>query len=322
MAGAMRADAPWAPDLRNVRILADRMHLWTGEGFLSKFTGAIAASALASGVTRLPDAQRPALFQGAHGIAVYQVDEKAVDASSLVAELASVGSGPILCGVSSLQVERNADPLRCTFDDPARTRCAISARSVILAAGAGNEDIIARTGLTARAQRRPLHMVMAHGAPGPLFGHRIEALSDKPRLTITTGEDASGILTWWIGGMVAEEGVGRDPAAQIAAAKAELSACLPWLKLDDLRFATVRIDRAEGLTPTGTRPDTAVVSGEGRIVTAWPTKLALAPVAAEHCLRIIRAMIGEGGGPHPERWNPAAAPVAPPPWREVGVQWN
>ncbi|MGE3109520.1 MAG: FAD-dependent oxidoreductase [Phycisphaerales bacterium] len=182
----------------------------------------------------------------------------------------------------------------------------IHAARYIFAAGAGNAALIARTFADApagqeppRMQRRALHMVMLRAPDLPaIFGHCV-GLSDKPRVTITTARDRTGRAVWYVGGQLAELGVSRSPAEQVAAAKQELAACLPWLNLASLapEWATWRVDRAEGLTPRGDRPDEPVIAAIGNVISAWPTKLAFAPLVAERIAAMMPPVVTGAADP-------------------------
>ncbi|HEX2974250.1 MAG TPA: hypothetical protein VHP11_18085, partial [Tepidisphaeraceae bacterium] len=125
-----------------------------------------------------------------------------------------------------------------------------------------------------------------------------------------------GRTVWQVGGQIAEDGVSQTPADLIAVAKQELLTCLPGLDLRDAQFATYRIDRAEAVTATGQKPDDVHVIHDGNILTAWPTKLALAPRLAECILQWL---------PQPKESAPVnldwpTPPVAQLPW-EAQTQW-
>jgi len=141
-------------------------------------------------------------------------------------------------------------------------------------------------------------------------------------VTITTGHHG-GRRFWYVGGALAESGVARSEREQIAAARDELGLCLAWLDLSGRHWATLRIDRAEGRTGDRRRPDAPTVTRDANILTVWPTKMVLAPVAA--------AMVGEqiaGAQPEPAVPAPEIPPdlrrpgVAKPPWAREGIQWT
>ena len=141
-------------------------------------------------------------------------------------------------------------------------------------------------------QRRPLHMVIAKGPSlKPLYAHCLGG-GPKPRITVTTHPAADGQWVWYLGGDLAEaDGVGREPEAQIAAAKKEVAGLLPWVDLSQVRWATLRVDRAEPAQSGLVRPDNAFLADQQRLLVGWPTKLALAPDFAD---RVLHALDRDG----------------------------
>jgi hypothetical protein len=133
---------------------------------------------------------------------------------------------------------------------------------------------------------------------------------------------------WYIGGQIAEDGVGRSPAEQIDAARSAVAECMPWLSLPaEAGWATLRIDRAEGVPVSsgllpGLRPDLPVVARAGRAIAAWPTKLAFAPLLADGVARELEAA---GVSPRADgALNPAlpAPPVAEHVWDRGEIEWT
>lgn len=278
-------------DLRAARVLSEHQYLWTTPGVLSRIAGLGASRVIRTAVSRVGPAQRPAPFAGApRSIDLYRVEEPVLAMDSVVRALAEPLAGRI-GGITF--------PGGIRFGDDAveilgqgRTALRFTADRIILAAGAGNEALMNLywRALTPIPQRRPLHMVIATfpeaaGAPS-IFGHCLGS-STFPRLTITTAGNA-----WYIGGHIAETGIARSEADQVAAAREELRACLPWIDLSSARFSTLRIDRAEAVTDrahAGRRPDGPVIAECGRVIAAWPTKLAFAPALADDILARFRA---------------------------------
>jgi len=131
--------------------------------------------------------------------------------------------------------------------------------------------------------------------------------------------DSQLVRIWQIGGQVSEDGVRMAPAELIEHTRAELQAVLPGVDLSGAEWATYRVNRAEGTTRSGRKPETIQVRREGNVVTAWPTKLVLAPKLAE--------VIADGIAPQsradrdlidlPDWPRPA---VALPPW-EQAAEW-
>ena len=152
-----------------------------------------------------------------------------------------------------------------------------------MTAGAGNARLREQLGLSAAAmQRRPLHMVMVRGESldlPELCGHQVDGA--HTRMTITSDVDSRGRTVWQLGGQVAEDGVAMTRQELACHAAAELAAVLPGLDFDGLEINTYRVDRAEAMTEGGRRPETQSLRIDGNTLTAFPTKLALAPVLAQ-----------------------------------------
>jgi hypothetical protein len=203
-------------------------------------------------------------------------------------------------------------------------------------AGKPPRSVDARGGLPGQ-QVRPLHMVMVRGALPEVFGHCV-GVADRPRLTITSQTDIrgdAGTTVWYVGGEVAECGVERDAEAQIAAARAEVRACLPWVDLTGTEWAAVRVNRAEGTIGDErggmVRPDEPVVESraQSRLVVAYPTKLAFAPLLAGMVSDRVRDL-GAPPSPNTEEREDLRAVfsaferplIAPLPWEREGVRWR
>jgi hypothetical protein len=230
-----------------------------------------------------------------------------LDTLSLVSALTDLHAGCIRAGRA--QIEDRGDHVVLHVAGRSMT-----AGHLVSTAGAGNETLLPQLGLPAKAaQRRPLHQVLIENAPAPLWAHCFDT-SDKPRVTITTHRKQDGTLVWNVGGLIAENGVQQSEAELIAAARGEFAALLPNLDFSRSRFAGFRVDRAEGATDSGHKPDSPVLQRKGRITLAWPTKLALAPQLAD----LILADLPPPSGVMQAEWSDWAAPgIAPAPWETV-----
>lgn len=284
------------PDLRNVERTASRMHLWTRPGLMGALTGTAASLAMRSGVRRLEAGEaRPEVFTSApRGVSLWEVEEEALVPSSLVRTLAAQPGGPIRKGEVFSATPREGGGVTLSIR-LAEGEKQVDARVVILAAGEGNESLVQAFSDARLMQRRPLHMVVGRGAPCDVSGHCLNELSDKPRLTVTTLRGPDGVRCWSLGGDLAESGVDRSHDEQIMAARRVLNECLGWLDTAAMQLGTIRVDRAEGLSPGGKRPDSFVMRELGDALVIWPTKMALAPVLAEAVVERVRArgLMGE-----------------------------
>ena len=330
-------DAPI--DLSGVPVLSEHYYYWTSPGVMSRIAGAGASKVMRTPVDRVAGADRPEQLRsapsGLGGVDVYRVGEMVLDSRRLVEKLAVYGRGRIVRGslVAEEAIKRGTGPVRVRCVDGREME--IKTQAIVLAAGAGNEELLAQFGVAesaqAKTQRRPLHMVMMRGAPGAFFGHCV-GTSSSPRLTITSGTiEFTGEHVWYIGGQIAESGIARSEAGQIVEAKRELAECMPWLTLlDTATWATLRVDRAEGVPKgaaaaallPGMRPDAPVVVAQGRVIAAWPTKLAFAPLLGDEVLRQLGEMKvmprADGSLDHAV----PAPPIAPHVWDAEGITWS
>ncbi len=306
-------------DLQTVRILSTRTHLWTAPEAGARLAARGAAAVFRSSVRRLRGTEVPSAFASApRGVEVYEADERVIEPADLVRALAAAGEERV-CQVDEARLEPAAsDSWACVVrfgDEVVR----VQAASVVLAAGDGNAALLA--GITAAdstMQRRPLHQVMIDRAPVRVFGHCV-GLSGVPRLTVTSASWQDRTV-WYLGGGIAESGVDLSASEQVDRAKSELAACLPWLDLHEARWATLRIDRAEGRMAGRKRPESFIVRRFGNVSVVWPTKLALAPLAAAEVAASwhdagtnadVRALQGRD-----------VPPVARPPWERPDVEWR
>ena len=316
-----------AVDLTACRVLSREQFLWTTPGLISRIAGFGASKLVRAEGEKLDTAARPAAFTDApRGVDVYRVPERVLDPSSLLTALAGpVNSGGCICKSDEATIgahEGSSDGGRTiTLSGPTDTR--VTFRAAVLAAGRGNAALVEAFGcddMGVVQQLRPLHMVIARNAPAEIFGHCLGA-SNLPRLTVTSArDDATGEWIWYIGGAISEgEGVARSASDQIDACRAELSQCVGWLDVSRCRFATLRVDRAEGVAQVRNppqRPDEPTVARRGKLIVGWPTKLAFAPAFAA---KVASELAAAGVAPVPGKSQAAceqsqSVSVAPLPW--------
>ena len=293
-------------DLRAAKLAADRHLFWARRTLTSRIAGFFGSKLVRGRVEALSSQDWPAALQDPdHVGAVYALDECVLDVPVLLNVLADLGDGSVKQGRAMLQLE--ADHVRLQLEDGRR----VTAGHLIATAGAGNEALLSQLGLPPQAaQRRPLQMLLVENAPAPLWAHCFDT-SDKPRVTITTHRRGDGAIIWYVGGMLAEAGVTQSEADLIATAQQEFAVLLPRLDFSRCRFAGYRVDRAEGATTDGRKPEGPVLRRVGRVALAWPTKLALAPQLAD---MIMADLPPPTLRPQPQ-WPDWAVPaLAPAPW--------
>jgi glycerol-3-phosphate dehydrogenase len=248
-------------DLGRTRLLSDAHYLWSPGTLAGNLTSFFASKAVRGRVDQVKGDQLPPALQ-------------VIDVPSLLANLAELAGDSLLAG-ERIEPLREGDALVGLRVDDREIR----AQRIVLSAGAGTEGLLQALGLDQPAmQTRPLHMVMAKGPNlKPLYAHCLGG-GPKPRVTVTTHPAADGQWVWYLGGDLAEaDGVAREPAAQIAAAQKEIANLLPWVDQSLVRWATLRVDRAEPAQSGLVRPDNAFLADQQRLLVGWPTKLALAP---------------------------------------------
>jgi len=270
-------------DLSGVRLLSDAHYLWSPGTLAGNLTSFFASKAVRSRVGQVKGGELPpALQHPAFKGKVYRLSELVLDVPSLIARLAELAGESLL---AARQIEPLADGGGLCIDGRE-----VRARRIVLTAGGGNAELLARLGLQQPAmQLRPLHMVMVRAATlKPLYAHCLGGGS-KPRLTVTSHPTAEGDWVWYLGGDLAEaDGVARDEARQIEKARKELAELLPWIDLSAARWATLRVDRAEPAQSGLVRPDNAFLFEQGNLMVAWPTKLALSPDLADRVLAVLK----------------------------------
>ena len=301
-------------DLSGVRLLSDAHYLWSPGSLAGNITSFFASKAVRGRVDQvkgeqLPPALQHPKFKGK----VYRLAELVLDVPSLISRLSELAGDGLLAAEQIEPLYEEGELVGLIVDG--RT---IRAQRIILSAGRGNAELLSALDLSQPAQQvRPLHMALVKGPTlKPLYAHCLGG-GPKPRVTITTHPAADGQWVWYLGGDLAEaEGVARDEAAQIQAAKKELSELLPWIDLSNAQWATLRVDRAEPAQSGLVRPDNAFLHEQGALLVGWPTKLALAPDFAD---RVLAALSRDGiqpaqHAPLPTLPRPSVAPAV---WEEL-----
>jgi len=282
-------------DLTNVPILASEQHLWSTSKLTAKLAGFFAGMALNNSVKSIERSDYPAIFQHPQFKGeVFALDEMVLDVPSLVCQLAKPHQDALFKMMafdeSSIHVDAQTGGVEALeIQTIAGETVRVVAQRFVFAAGAGNEMILRKLQEPNVAmQRRPLHMLLVKtGFDLPLYAHCL-GLGTVPRLTITTHKTYDGQSVWYVGGQIAEEGIGRSSEAQIQVARNELQNVFPWLDFRAAKFTSFMIDRAEPMQLNGQRPDGVFAKTIGNAVIAWPTKLALVPKLADEVVQLLR----------------------------------
>ncbi len=312
-----------APALGVHALRARHGWLWRSDGLAGRLGMLGARLALRVRPEPIAAADRPEILRAMPG-EVLRLPEPIVDPSAVLAAIAAPHRGRIARhDPKHLEIRGRGDRvlLRAVVECADGPRpLEIDAACVILAAGVGNESLRERFGCRPGCtQRRPLHQVLVRSPLLPVFdGHCVSG--DATRLTITSAAEPGGVV-WHLGGRLAEEGVALDRAPLLRRAMEELRAVLPAAPLDGAEFAAYRVDRAEPLEG-GRRPDDARLIDEWPVLSLWPTKLALAPRAADAALECVAHRLPPpAGAAAPRPFEPIPPPVAAPPWHDA-LEWT
>jgi glycerol-3-phosphate dehydrogenase len=311
---AMRGEG--SVDLRGAKMLSDHQLMWSLPNVVSQVVGFFGSKALRGRSSPIAREDYPPVFDTPdYKGRLFRIDEPVVDPVSILRELArGVADETYLVEWGkNARLEPSGgriDSITITGEDGQLVE--VRAGTYLLAAGAGNGELLATLGITEPAmQRRPLHQVIVRRAGLPDFYSVCVGTGPKPPLVSTTHIDSAGRTVWYLGGDLAEqEGVARSEAEQIAFTRVLLAKLMPWIDLAGAEWFTWRGDRAEPLTGTGDRPPGAYCRRVGNVLVAWPTKLALAPDLAEQVLRETKKQPGTSADPLPL----PHPPLGKPPW--------
>ncbi|TWT45797.1 hypothetical protein RAS1_22300 [Phycisphaerae bacterium RAS1] len=306
------------PDLRRTRVRSESCLLWRTRTWKS-WAGMVGAKVgLRVAPVPLEREDWPAILHGCPG-EVYRLDEQVIDPVSLLSDFATTHATRLVAAAArppefTNETGRVTVQIQLSDGRPA----SFQASTVIFAAGEGNAALRVSAGLGSDAmQRRPLHMAMVRGDLPPLNGHCVDG--GATRVTITSDTDSGGRTVWQLGGQISEAGVSESRDELIHRSRRELEEVIPGIALDHAEWATYRVDRAEAAAG-GKRPADVSILRDGPFLTAWPTKMALAPHLAEKIVRLLPPpRVATNMPTIPSEWPRPG--VAAPPW-EWELPWS
>ncbi|MEW4453167.1 FAD-dependent oxidoreductase [Bremerella sp. JC817] len=304
------------PNLSQTSIRSQSFYLWGTNSASSKLGMWGARLGLQVTPKAVSPHNAPALLKGCPG-AIFSVAEQVISCGSFLQNLAETNQQATfqVDAKFGTEIVRDASgkvqAAILTSADGRQVR--VEADWYVFAAGKGNAALRVAAGLDPRKQQtRPLHMVMLRGGLPEFYGHCVDGAAT--RVSITSARTAKGEVVWQVGGQLAEEGVGMERADLIAKAQRELLATLPGISLDRAWWSTYRVDRAEGTTMTGSRPESFKVETDGNVLTAWPTKLVLVPQLVASLTQTIKQAPMRQASFEPAMTGWAKPSVAKTPW--------
>ena len=276
-----------SPDLSQTKVRSPHCYLWRTESLSSRLGMFGAKMGLQVVPQNLAPEDAPEVLTNCPG-SIGVMEEQVVSPYSLITNFADTFRNQIFKydpEQLKFQLDSSGNITAVQIQTTTGEPLVIKTTAVLLTAGRGNERL--RTQARPQAdsnnspcmQTRPLHMALVRGDVPAFSGHCVDGA--KTRVTITSDTDSQGRTVWQLGGQVAEVGVKMTRPELISHAASELAACMPGIDLAGLEWNTYAVDRAEGVTKSGLRPETPQILRDGNLLTAWPTKLALAPRLAE-----------------------------------------
>ncbi len=283
-------------DLRACRILSEHYYMWSGSGFRSKLKTFLGSKSLNARVNVVEKQDYPEFFKAANiDGSLYKLPDFVLDTESLLKILVEQQKEHIfrIEADSYTFIHNDSDNLTSVILCNDESEICIEAQKFIFSAGEGNQNLIDMAQLEKpKSQLRPLNMVYVKGSRlPPAFVHCIgDSFSLAPKLTVTSHTNSAGSTVWYLGGEIAEAGVGKDDATQIREAQILLTTLFPWVDLQDTQWHCFTINRAEANVKSNYRPEDAYFTEEKNVLVAWPTKLTLTPNLADKVSEYFEAL--------------------------------
>ena len=285
-------------DLSQAKKLSEHQYLWSNKSLAARITGFFASKVMSSRMQHLQKLHYVAPFnQADFSGELYQLDEPVLDIQSVIDAIRKQFSDFIFQAhvkditefvVNAAQENsesKESYSYQIDFSEQLiNQKSALIANTLILTAGAGNENLLSSLNFAQpKMQRRPLLMPMLKAKQSILpkmYAHCLGA-SALPKLTITAYHLSADQTVWYLGGEIAEKGVGRTIKEQVQVAKKELQSLMPWMDFSQCQWSALAIDRAEPEMSDGSRPVEPAVFRQNQVITAWPVKLAMAPIMVD-----------------------------------------
>lgn len=270
------------PDLREVTLRGESCHCWRTDSLTSLFGQLGARMGLRVGLDRVGDSRRPVPLKDAPG-QVYQLFEQVIDPFSLVAVLAQRNHTRIVRGTRI--------DFFCCYDGSVDTALIESCdgqhlltkpRHIVLAAGQQNDALRHFCGLAPNSVRHlPLAILTLRGNLPTLNGFCLDGT--KAKVVITTQRVRDDEAVWQV---ASERVTDVEDALLRMSMVQQLEEALPGFAWPErMKIWLYTSTRAEAFTKDGSRANDVQTIVEGNVITAFPTKLVLAPRLAERILQ-------------------------------------
>jgi len=283
-------------DLSEAKKLSDFQYLWSTKNLSSKLAGFFASKVMKSRMQLLPvdDFVAPFTNTGFSG-ELYRLDEPVLNIQSVIESIRKQFEQYIF---QAQVIEINKSNGLYQLSTPENTRCLL-AKNLVLTAGYGNKKLLSSLNFKQpEMQTRPLHMPMLKASSAILpkiYAHCLGA-SALPKMTITAHDmsdyahNDKAQTVWYLGGEIAEKGVGRSIDNQVSEARKEIKKLMPWMDFSPCQWSAIAVDRAEPKMDDGSRPIEPAVFESENVITAWPVKLAMVPIMVDKIMDKLEQM--------------------------------
>jgi len=281
-------------NLQGVPVLSDYYYMWSDGSLRSKLKTFLGSKSLAGRVEVVERDDYPDIFSGINiDGSLYRLPDFVVDTAALLEKLTEpVRSRIFQIDKNNVDFSKNASSNYSICIQLNEYRLEISASQIIFCAGEGNAALMEQAAIhSIAAQVRPLHMVYMKKQNLPkMFVHYVgDDFSLTPKLTVTSHQDERGQTVWYMGGDLAEGGIGKPKEEQIEITQGLVRDLFPWIDTSDGEWDSFTINRAEAKINNNYRPDDAYIAIESNIIVAWPTKLTLTPSLADKVLDTLQS---------------------------------
>ena len=236
-------------DLSQATILSKHQYLWSNNSLSTKLTGFFASKVMHSRMQAVSAQDyRPPFQHSRFKGNLYQLEEPVLEMYSVFETLRQQFSQYIF-QYPVIDIHKQDKSGHYHIQS---SKHRLLAQTLILSSGAGNESLLKYLGFTQpKMQRRPLLMPMLKAKSEilpKLYAHCL-GVSAVPKMTITAHAYSKTQTVWYLGGEIAEKGVGRSISAQTQAAQSELKTLMPWMDFSHCQWSALAIDRAEPKMP-------------------------------------------------------------------------
>ncbi|MEZ9654045.1 FAD-dependent oxidoreductase [Vibrio splendidus] len=267
-------------NLKKVKLLSNDCILWSSNIWDYFFTRNIVKNVLQARISKLNN--KAVNTQLKKVGAVFSINEKIIDTSSLLKELTQhIGDNKLEYSTPPKLNLSNDGSISSLSLNTGKNTIELQAKSIIFCAGNGNQDYHkALSKKEIRYQNRPLTMVTVTGDLPLVNGHLIGKGGVLATITTTDDEEERH---WQIGGKVAETS-GELYDHEI---RAFIQNHFRDIDIHTLKIGFKKIERSEGFYNGNRLPDNYIIEQEKNAYFCWPTKLVLSPVMAKDiCHRI------------------------------------